>query len=124
MEEVFKDVPWYEWIYKVSNLWRVKSLIFNKEKILTPQYNKKWYLRIWLYDKDRKFKTHRVHRLVMLTFMWASNLDVNHINSIRDDNRLSNLEYISKEWNTLHRMYHKTKERCPCCHQTIKKSRN
>ena len=32
--EIWKDVKHYEGLYKVSNLGRVKSLKFNKEKLL------------------------------------------------------------------------------------------
>lgn len=25
MAEIWKDISWYEWLYQVSNLWRVKK---------------------------------------------------------------------------------------------------
>lgn len=123
MNEIWKYIPWYEWLYMVSDLWRVKSLLFNKEKILIPQYTKSWYQKVWLYV-DCNYSTHRVHRLVMQAFLWFSELEVNHRNSIRDDNRLENLEYVTREENTLHRISNNKKERCTCCNQILKKSRN
>lgn len=40
-----------------------------------------------------------IHRVVLHTFKGASDLTVDHINSNKRDNRLCNLEYISKEEN-------------------------
>jgi len=50
----FKDIKWYEWKYKISNLWEVKSLcrekqnhwktVKTREKILTIHNNWNWYL--------------------------------------------------------------------------------
>lgn len=95
--EIFKDIPWYEWLYQVSNLWQIKSLWNDrkrKEKILKIQY-KKWYWQIQLFTYWWKQKW-LVHRLVMLAFVWHSELEVNHINHNPSDNRLENLEYVSK----------------------------
>lgn len=43
-----------------------------------------------------------VHRLVMETFEGQSELDVNHKNGIKTDNRLCNLEYVTKKQNMKH----------------------
>ena len=70
--EIFKDIPWYEWLYQVSNLWNAKSLINNKwkfvEKLLKHNKDKVWYLHINLY-KNKKAKIYLIHRLVCLTFL-------------------------------------------------------
>ena len=42
MEEIWKDVPGYEGLYQVSNIGRVKSLRFNKTKIMS-QWNHNGY---------------------------------------------------------------------------------
>jgi hypothetical protein len=47
-----------------------------------------------------------VHRLVMLTWVGPSDLQVNHKNGIKDDNRLENLEYVTHKQNIQHA--HKT----------------
>lgn len=31
--ETWKDIPWYEWKYQVSNIWNINSLSFNKTKV-------------------------------------------------------------------------------------------
>jgi hypothetical protein len=41
-----------------------------------------------------------VHRLVMLAFVGPSDLTVDHINGVKTDNRLVNLEYVTTEENT------------------------
>ena len=92
MEE-FRDIPWYEWLYQVSNLWNVISLNFNRtweSKKLKNTINKKWYVNVWL-----KNKSYRVHRLVAQAFLWLD-IDNKHIlichkNDIKIDNRVDNL---------------------------------
>lgn len=53
-KEIWKDIPWYEWLYQASNMWRVKSLdriVHNKWSWNT--YGIKWkILKPWiLYSK-------------------------------------------------------------------------
>lgn len=98
--EIWKDIPNYEWLYQVSNLWNVKSL-FRYKNILKWNYDLKWYKYVVLYKNSNK-KIFRVHRLVLLTFIWDNTLQVNHKNGIRDDNRLDNLEYCTASENIKH----------------------
>ena len=39
MKEIFKDIHWLDWLYQVSNLWRIKSLNFNRSW-------KEWFLSV------------------------------------------------------------------------------
>ncbi len=99
MQEIYKDIPWYEWLYQVSNYWNVKSLwrkmwfIKSNDKLLKQQINF-WYCLVALI-KDWKRKDSRVHRLVASAFLWFdlanSKMLVCHKNDIRDDNRVENL---------------------------------
>lgn len=98
--EYFKDIPWYEWKYQVSNKWKIKSLNYKrswKKSLLKLDLSKHWYYLIQLLNKK-----HSVHRLVMLTFIWPSDLQVNHKNCIKTDNRLENLEYCTAKENMEH----------------------
>ena len=107
-KEIWKDIPNYEG-YQVSNLGRVKSLEridargnrLLKEKILKPQINDSGYYRIQLQKQSIK-KTCRVHRLVWEAFngQIPEGLQVNHINEVKTDNRLSNLNLMTAKENT------------------------
>lgn len=96
-------------LYQVSNLGRVKSLIFRngkttffKERILKHGLNRYGYEFVIL-CKNNKRKTIIVHRLVAKEFIGDENkLEINHINGIKSDNRLENLEYVSHKENILH----------------------
>ena len=104
MEEIWKDIKDYEGIYQVSNKGRVKSLGNDrkrKEKILKPVKNGKGYLRVML-SKKGKIKGWLVHRLVGDAFITNPfNLpQINHINEIKEDNRVENLEYCDARYNT------------------------
>lgn len=99
MKEVWKDIEGYEGKYQVSNLGRVKSLNYNKtgkEGMLRAGVTTDGYLQVVLY-KDRKKKHHATHRLVAQTFI--PNPDnkpcVDHINTIRTDNRVDNLCWVT-----------------------------
>lgn len=111
-KEIFLDIPDYEGFYQVSNLGNVKSLerkrkgknnsvCINKERILKPGINKDGYYKTNLY-KNGERKTYTVHRLVLLTFHGKSELQCNHKNGIKTDNRLSKLEYCTPYENTKH----------------------
>jgi DNA-binding CsgD family transcriptional regulator len=99
--EHWKDVPNYEGLYRVSDLGRVKSLKWGKEKILKPGDNDRGYLRVVLF-KEREGKRFFIHRLIMLAFVGESDLQVNHKNGIKTDNRLDNLEYCTRSENLQH----------------------
>lgn len=71
--------------------------------------------------------THRVHKLVMLAFVgpYPDGMEVNHINGVRTDNRLCNLEYVTRSQNRLHQ-YHVLKSPHPSItisNETIKEIR-
>ena len=111
-KEIWKDIPEYENLYQVSNQGRVYSLPkewisgWNNVKrkhdgiIFEPQLDNR-YLRVGL-TKNKKRKFFRVHRLVLSAFCGDSNLEANHINGIKTDNRLENLEWVTPSENMKH----------------------
>ena len=100
--EVFKDVKGYKGKYEVSNLGRVKSLKFNKEKILKAGVNANGYLQVNLF-KDGKCKARKVHQLVAVAFLGhkpcGMKLVVNHIDIDKLNNNVSNLEIVTAREN-------------------------
>ena len=102
MKEEWKDIVGYEGLYQVSNLGRIKSL--TTSKILKQHKVGKGYLGVTL-SKNSIQKYYRVHRLVLENFKpiddmhlkidGVSVLNVDHINNIKTDNRLKNLQWLS-----------------------------
>jgi hypothetical protein len=101
--------------YSVSNLGRVKSLSREKEqrngkiilikgRILKQSINRFGYLQL-AFIKSGKLKSFRVNRLVSYYFIENKyNLkQVNHIDGIKTNNKLENLEWVSNMENSCHR---------------------
>lgn len=89
----------YEGRYEINESGQIKSLMTNQ--IISQRYDSKGYLKVSL-RKDGKQTSKGVHRLLMETFCpieGMENLTVNHINHIKDDNRLENLEWITNAEN-------------------------
>lgn len=115
MIEIRKDVLWYEGLYQISNLWKVRSLFFRKEnkvKELKLQKDKDGYNTVWLY-KDGKFSSKRVARRVAIMFIDNPKnlLQVNHKDWDRLNNCVTNLERCSPWDNQKHsyRVLHRKK---------------
>jgi hypothetical protein len=109
-EEIWKDIPGYEGMYQVSDLGNVKSLprqikrkdgriCFFKGTFLKKVDNGDGYLVVNL-----KSKTYFVSVLVAMAFLNHTpskyKIIVDHINNIRNDNRLNNLQLITTRKNT------------------------
>jgi len=102
----WKPIKGYEGLYEVSNDGRVRRLRFingshNFEKIKEcKQTLNTWgYMTVNL-SKNGKSNTKRVHRLVADAFLGESNLQVDHIDGNKRNNRLDNLEYVTPKENT------------------------
>ena len=108
--EIWKNIENYEG-YQISNFGNVKSLSkkikckngfrTTKEKILKLKKSKQGYLSIQLKNKGNFFS---VHRLVALAFIDnpENKPQVNHINGIKHDNRIDNLEWCNQSENQIH----------------------
>lgn len=67
-----------------------------------PQVNVKGYFHVSFYNKVTRIeKNYRVHRLVAMAFLsyYSEDLDVDHINGIRGDNRVENLRMVTRSEN-------------------------
>ncbi len=115
-EEIWKDIPGYEMKYQASTLGRLRSLdrtVFIKDKnginykrfmpgvLLKQQIGKKTgYKNISINGGKHRYD---VHRLIAMTFLGdISGSCINHINFIRTDNRLENLEVVNQKQNCIH----------------------
>lgn len=113
--ELWKPIENYEGLYEVSNKGNVRSLDRDVQykktdftmKItgidLKPNVLKKGYLQVGL-SKSGKLKSMLVHRLVMNAFSPTTNenLQVNHIDGNKENNEVSNLEWVTAIENTNH----------------------
>lgn len=75
-----------------------------RKRFLTLIKNEEGYLRVYLIDDNRNRKGLLVHRLVAENFIPNPNNkpQVNHINMIRDDNQINNLEWVTNSENIIH----------------------
>lgn len=98
MKEIWKQYK--DSNYEVSNMGQVRNIKTQKiEKPNKKDNREHSYLMVNLY-KEGKFERKKVHRLVLETFLGEQpDKEVDHINGIKDDNRLDNLEYVSREEN-------------------------
>lgn len=122
--EVWKSVLGYEGLYEVSNFGNVitkqryvngpRGLAKRKEHILKSFKSNSGYLRVSLY-KNGLEKHFSIHRLVAIAFIPnpENKLEINHINGVKDDNRICNLEWVTKSENEKHA--YKTALKRPSC---------
>lgn len=106
--EIWKDIFGYDGMYQVSDLGRVRSLKFGKVRVLRPGTNNAGYLIVIL-CKDGNRKYFLVHRLVASAFIENDNIfntEINHKNEKKTDNRVSNLEWCDRQYNSTYNDLH------------------
>lgn len=104
--EIWKSVKGYEVFYEVSNLGNVRSLdrkctfkgtvSIRKGCLLKKRIDKDGYCNFIL-CKDGKIKSFKAHRLVAEAFIpnEDNKPQIDHINTIRTDNRVENLRWVT-----------------------------
>ena len=107
MEEVaeVRPVPGYEGHYEVDTFGNVFSLKRGRRMQMSPAIAR-GYLRLQIF-KDGNFKTMAVHVLVAMAFLdhtpCGHEIEVDHIDQNRLNNRLSNLRTVVQPLNGLNR---------------------
>ena len=109
LNEIWRPIKGYEGLYEVSNLGRIKSIRFGKEKIMSSKAKGNKYLKIML-CKNKTYKRFYVHRLVAEAFLEIPEelrhlegtryLQVNHKDECKHHNWVSNLEWCDAKYNT------------------------
>ena len=103
MKEIWKDIPTYDEIYQVSNFGNVRSLRYNKIKIMTSFKHTDGYLCVAIRNNGIA-KNRKIHQLVAMAFLGhipnGLKLVVDHINDDKLDNRLENLQIVTQRYNS------------------------
>ena len=111
-KEIWKDIKGYEGLYEVSNMARIRTVPHfmtakDGRKMLIPAKIRKqsvdWHG--YLYVKVRKGNKQtslRVHRVIMEAFVEnpENKPFIDHINTIKTDNRIENLRWVTAHENT------------------------
>lgn len=112
MIEEFRDIKGYEGLYQVSNLGNVKSLSrvvissngssrTTKDRLLKKTISQGYFMITMCNNTKRKGNS--VHQLVAIAFLNhipnGHKIVVDHINNIRTDNRVENLQLITTREN-------------------------
>jgi hypothetical protein len=117
-KEKWLPIIGFEGLYEISSKGNVKSLYFNKERIMKPCKDGWGYLTAYI-AKDNIKKRVKIHRFVALYFV--PNQDkkpfVNHIDNNKLNNNAENLEWCTQKENIQHairqnRMVHGEQQHC------------
>lgn len=107
MDEIWKDIPGFEGVYQISNHGRLKSFKELREgRVLSNVNRKGGYFSIVLGRNNKIERCTRIHRLVAETFLDNPNNlpEVNHIDGNKQNNRVENLEWVTRKQNAEHAM--------------------
>lgn len=100
-KEIWKDIKGCEGKYQVSNMGRIRSRCKKNEwRLRVFDYNRFGYAAVHFHFSGKDFRKY-VHRLVAEAFVpgYREGLFVNHINENKQDNRVSNLEWVTTKYN-------------------------
>lgn len=88
--------------YKVSTKGRIKNK--KSKKIMAQSKDKFGYMTFRCTNFEGRVVRYFVHRLVAMAFIPNPNNypQVNHLNGIKDDNRIENLEWCTNRMNSQH----------------------
>lgn len=108
-EEIWKDIDGYDGYYQISNKGRLRGLqrmvknpihgqMVLKENVFSQKPNKRGYVKYRIHYNNQR-KSYAAHRLVAHYFIGYSDKMIDHINGVKNDNRVENLEYVDNREN-------------------------
>lgn len=104
-DEIWAAIKGFEGLYEISSQGRVASFQKGPRHILSPGPHTAGYLQVILSGRGIG-KPRTLHRLVAEAFLgWEHGVEVNHKNGNKHDNRLENLELMTRSENILHRIH-------------------
>jgi hypothetical protein len=128
-KETWLPIKGYEDSYEISNIGRVKRFEYTqvlpyggigiyKEKILKNILHPNGYFFVGLH-KNKKGKNMSIHRLIAIAFIPnpENKPCINHINGVKSDNCIPNLEWVTKKENNVHAF--KIGLQANCCKKVI-----
>jgi hypothetical protein len=110
---IWYSIPNYEGYYEINKVGQIRGIdrlvVTNKglrnisSRYLKTRINNDGYIDVRL-SKDGKTTTTFIHKLIAETFIPNpyKKKEVNHINGIKTDNRLENLEWVTHKENMIH----------------------
>lgn len=103
-DEEWRLIAGHEGRYEVSSMGRVRNSATSK--LMTQQSHSRGYASVRLRCARTRYCTYLIHRLVAITFVpkpkSRKRLCVNHLNSVKTDNRAANLEWVTYAQNSAH----------------------
>jgi len=109
-KEIWKPIINYEGLYEVSDLGRIKSLKYEKQKILKQRRcDAMGHIGVAL-CKNNEIKTFYIHRLVLIAFVGPCppGMECRHLDGNPQNNRLENLKWGTKSENAQDSIKHGT----------------
>lgn len=99
----FVPLDWVRGGYFINRDGTVVSTLSGKIRILSPSKDKDGYLKFTLRTLNGKTTAFQ-HRLIAKTFLPnpENKPDVNHIDGVKTNNDISNLEWVTKSENMIH----------------------
>lgn len=114
-KEQWRDIDGYNGMYQVSDLGRVRSKKYGDWRVLKPRKSGCGYFSVTL-SENGQLRYFLVHRLVAQAFIPnddESKTQINHRDEDKQNNKVSNLEYCTAQYNLTYNDLHHRRKKIP-----------